>query len=276
MPCVFDYTDYRAFLSDFYRDHKKRASHFSIRYMASKVGVDPAHVARILYGKRHVSAENIVRFMDLCGLNTRERTYFEQMVRFNKARTDRDRKAAFERLLGVANVDSTVVHPNAYQFYSRWYYTAIRSLVAIDSFRLDDAASIASTLRPKITVPQAAKALRLLLKLGFIAEREDGVLRVTEQNISTGPTWRSVAIQNYQEEVLELSRNALSIPRDIRDVSTVTVGVGFSDLPRLREMIAEFRSSLIRYATLNQCPDEVYQLNIQLFPVTRRSGGKKR
>jgi len=242
--------------------------------MASKVGVDPAHVTRILHGKRHVSSENIGRFMDLCGLNPRERTYFEHLVQFNKARTDPDRKAAFERLLGVANIDSTVVHPNAYQFYSRWYYTAIRALVAIESFQLDDAGRIASTLRPPVTAPQAAKALRLLLKLGFIDEREDGILYVTEESISTGPSWRSLAVRNYQEEVLKLSQDALSIPRDIRDISTVTVGVGFSDLPRLREMIAEFRSSVVRYAMKNRCPDEVYQLNIQLFPVTRRNGRK--
>jgi len=83
MLSLLSYTDYRSFLNDFYKEQKRNVPSFSIRYIASKTGVDPAHVARILKGKRHVSAKNINKFMKLCKLDNQECTYFECMVAFN-------------------------------------------------------------------------------------------------------------------------------------------------------------------------------------------------
>jgi uncharacterized protein (TIGR02147 family) len=143
-------------------------------------------------------------------------------------------------------------------------------MIAAGSYRLDDANRIAGELRPKISAAQASRALQLLMHLGFVRQDKDGVLRISERNISTGATWRSIAIKNYQQQALRLAQKAFDIPRPLRDISTVTVGVGLGDLDALREIIADFRSALIRCATENSNPDEIYQLNIQFFPVTNR------
>jgi uncharacterized protein (TIGR02147 family) len=43
-PNVFEYTDYRKFLKDFY-EQKKRLSHgFSYTVMAKKIGLSPTHI----------------------------------------------------------------------------------------------------------------------------------------------------------------------------------------------------------------------------------------
>jgi len=42
-------------------------------------------------------------------------------------------------------------------------------------------------------------------------------------------------------------------------------------MDEIRERIAEFRKSIIRLAEEDQEPDDIYQLNVSLFPLTGTS-----
>jgi len=283
MPDIFHYLDYREFLNDFYKHKKGQQSYFSIRYIASRTDVDPAHVARIFSGKRHVSNKNIAAFMDVCEFNRAERRFFQKLVAFNKARTETERQTTFEELMACSSIPYDTLTPAQYEFYKRWHYTSLRALIAIHPFQSDDYDALAEAMNPAITPRQAKLAVELLLKLGLIKINEQNTLELTSVHISTGESWNSLAIRQYQESTLDLTRNALdTIKRDLRDISTVTTGIGIDDLPKFREIIREFRANMIRLAMEKEDPDEVYQLNIQFFPVSqlqkwkikKTSGGK--
>ena len=61
-----------------------------------------------------------------------------------------------------------------------------------------------------------------------------------------------------------------------RDVSAITLGVPESRLPELKERVARFHQELLASigASTDPC-DRVYQLNIQLFPLSRAKEGEK-
>ena len=121
---------------------------------------------------------------------------------------------------------------------------------------------------PRITAQQARESLRLLERLKMVVRGEDGVYRVTEQFISTGDKWTSAVIRNYQKKNIELSLSAIEIhPKELRDISSVTMTIRVKNMDAIREQIRQFRQELLLMSQDSKDDDAVVQLNIQLFPV---------
>jgi len=266
---VFDYLDYREFLRDFYHHQKQKHFYFSFRFLSRKTKIDPAHIVRVFQGKRHLSEKSLAPFIALCGFKRDEKQYFDRLVAFNMARTDRQASRAFKELLSLSSVKSSTLRPEQYAFYTKWYYTAVRALVAMRCFTSKDCRKIAQLLSPPITAGQARESINLLLKLHLIEKDPAGILKITDMHITTGDQWRSLAAKAFQSETLRLAQESLDRhAKDLRDISTVTIGIKRSRMDELRERIAEFRKSMAHIAEEDAEPDDVYQLNIQLFPLT--------
>jgi uncharacterized protein (TIGR02147 family) len=60
------------------------------------------------------------------------------------------------------------------------------------------------------------------------------------------------------------------VPREEREISSLTLCVSHDVLLRLKERIREFRKELLAIAELEGKPERVVQLNFQLFPLSRR------
>lgn len=266
---VYDYFDYRKFLRDFYNKNKSENSYFSYRYMGRKVDLDPGYLVKVLQGKYHVTLAKVPLFAKLCKFNDIETKYFETLIRFNKSKTEKDTKLYFEKLISFKGVSRRNVAPYQYEFYQKWYYSAIRSLLGFFTFDSDDFAKLGQMLSPAITAKEAREAIELLLKLEFITKDDSGGYRLCDSLISTGEEWRSLAIRDFQRETIRLAGESLERHnKEIRDISTVTVSVAKEDMEDFRDLIKDFRSNVLKYAKETENPNSVYQLNIQLLPLT--------
>ena len=78
-------------------------------------------------------------------------------------------------------------------------------------------------------------------------------------------------MRGYQADTLDLAKAALEchLPEH-RDISTLTLSFDSRDLPLVRERLAAVRDSLIQLSAEAQRPDAVYQVNMQVFPLTAR------
>jgi uncharacterized protein (TIGR02147 family) len=269
MKSVFEYLDYRDFLKDFYEEKKSEHSFFSYRLFGSKVGLDASYLAKVLIGQRHISNGSIGKITAFCGLREREADFFETLVHFVKARSHKESKLLFEKLLSQKSVGAKTLLPHQYAFYQKWYHSALRSILEFYDFR-GDYRALAQQLSPPISAREAKESVRLLEKLGLIKKDETGRYRMTDAAITTGPQWHSLAIQAFQEETIRLSAESLARhPKNHRDVSTVTMNISAQNFEEIRERINEFRSSIIKFVNEQSSPDRVVQLNIQLFPLTQ-------
>ena len=266
---LFDYLDYREFLRDFYLEQKRKRSNFSFRFLAQKTNIDPAHIARVFQLKRHLSEKSLVPFVQLCKFSEEEKKYFDRLVAFNMARTERQAKQAFEALISLSSVKSHALRSDQYTFYTKWYYTAVRALIAMRPFTAKDGGAIARMLSPRISTKEAREAVKLLLKLGLVYAGDEGILRCADTHITTGQRWRSIAAKTFQAETLRLAGESLDRhPKEVRDISTVTIGIKKDRMEEMRQRIADFRKSIMHLAEEDQGPDDIFQLNIQLFPLT--------
>ena len=87
MISIFDYTDYRLFLRDFYEAKKEQNPAITHRSIAEKVGFKSSgFFTQVLQGKSNISDEMADNFASFCKLKKQERAFFKTMVAFNQAR----------------------------------------------------------------------------------------------------------------------------------------------------------------------------------------------
>ncbi len=269
----FEYLDYRQFLRDFYARKKAEQRGFSYRAFSKRAGLrSPNHLKRVTDGERDLTSEMAVRYADACGLRGDAATYFCDLVAFNQAKTTGERNACYERLTGFRQYRKARKLELAHAAYhSKWFLPAIRELALRPDFRAD-ASWIGRTLIPPISTTEAARALEVLVELGLLVER-DGALRQGEAVVSTGPEIRGLHIANYHRSMMERAMGAIDLVEPAqRDISSITMCIPKGELARFKERIQAFRRELVGIASKFAAGDEVVQLNMQLFPLSRRRG----
>lgn len=270
MKQVTSYLDYRAFLRDHYESRKEETGFFSYRYMSSKLDIDPGQLVKILQGKLHLPQRSLPAVLKLCRLEGREAEYFEELVRFNRARTREETNRCFERLAVLRGVEVASVDPLQAEFYRKWHHSAIRALLGLGPFS-GDAAMLGAMCVPPVTAEEVTESVQLLESLGLVVRGADGALELAAAHISPAAGVPPEAIRAFQRDTIQLAERALrEIDREEREISTITVALSGSDLPTVRAWVADLKRQIQNLATQSTDPDRVFQLNVQLFPVGRR------
>jgi uncharacterized protein (TIGR02147 family) len=270
---IFEYVDYRLFLRDFYAAQKAKSRAFSHRAFCKRAGLSSSnYLSLIMKGQRDLSTEMAPRFAKACGLAKREADFFCDLVAYGQAKTTDDKQRWHERLARFRKFREAhrlVGEQTAY--HANWFMPAVRELASLAAFR-EDPAWIAKTLEPPITERQASEALSTLERLGLLARDRAGKLRQVQALVTTGPGPLGHQVFAYHHGMIDLAKRALDrLPREQRDISSLTLCVAESTLPLLKERIREFRRELLQLAELERAPERVVQLNFQMFPLSRRS-----
>ncbi len=265
---VFEYLDYRAFLSDYYDAKKADDDAFSFRAFSKWVGVrSPGHLKRIIVGERSLTPEMADRYSQVIGLSAEQAAFFATLVRFNDAKNSTDKESAYQALRSYRQYRKIHALDDRYaDYHGHWYLPAIRELAQCHDF-VADPSWIASRLRPSISQSEATEALGTLFELGLL--RKDGERVVpTEEDVSTGPQTSGTHITRYHRQMLELASASIdNFPAAQRDLSALTLSVPKGALAELRERLRELRQELLtRYH--NAAKEQVVQINLQLFPLS--------
>jgi uncharacterized protein (TIGR02147 family) len=270
MKEIFEYTDYRLFLRDFYEYTKQSKPYFSFRFIASRVGINPGFIFRLMSGKVHLGLKKIAAIADLLELNGRERDYFVELVRLGRTKRDEDIRESLKRLQSIRGVQFTTIADDQLEFFDKWHHMAMRSLLSIYPFDGKNYRRLGATLIPPLSADDARESVKLLTRLGLVRCNQDGIFKVADTFITSTEKWSSSAIHAYQKTSIDLSLNALDkLSKDERDISTVTFTCSKKHMETLRERLQEIRQEML---VLSQdCPDEdcVMQLNLQLFPAAK-------
>lgn len=268
---VFEYLDYREYLTDFYAFQKANSYGFSYRTFAKAAGCKSVnHPHLVITGRRNLTSAMAVRFAQACGLSEEEQAYFNDLVAFTQAKTPTEKHHFYTRLGRYAPFRKVHKLTEAQAtYFSKWFIPATRELAARADFRAEPQ-WIAGELEPSITPAQAKKALKTLLELGLIElDGAGGAVRTEPLVSSGGPLGHHLVA--FHREMIERARDAIEhIPREEREISSVTVCVSRQRLGALKQQLREFRKQLLRTAEQDDTPECVVQINLQLFPLSKR------
>ncbi|MFT6395762.1 MAG: hypothetical protein ACJAYU_000504 [Bradymonadia bacterium] len=270
-PDIFTYLSYREYLGDYYDAAKANTRAFSYRYFSRKAGYSsPNFLKLVIDGRRNLSSDSVEKFASALKLDRDEARFFSNLVTLEQAEKDADRNEAYERVAasrtyrGARRIDH-----GFFDYLSRWYNPVIREMVMRPDF-VEDPAWIASRLVPAIRPAQAEKALALLLDLGLLIRDDEGTLMQGDAAITTGHEVRSLALGNYHRQMLERAGESIElVERDRRDLYALTIVVSDDTVAELKSRIHAFGERVLDLSMRDPNPQNVYQLGIQLFPLTR-------
>jgi len=226
----------------------------------------------ILQGHRHPGESVIEKLLQYFEFDEREKRYFEELVRLGKHRGGEGRRRELRRRLRELSPAKRPAEMRfaAFTVISKWYCYAIREMVSLRGFR-SDAEWIAAKLRGKVSVHQVKEALAALLQIGTLHRNEKGEMERAEDFVMTRSDVVDEGVRSFHRQMLSIAKHALDeVPVEDREFHALTFNVEYADLPALK---AEVRAAMTAAAIKYDRPtgEATYQLNTQLFPLTRRS-----
>jgi uncharacterized protein (TIGR02147 family) len=276
MVDLFAYTDYRKYLRDYYEARRAAQKEFTHRFITQAIGFKSSGTfAQILQGKTNMAPNTVGRFIRFLGLKAQEAEYFELLVLFGQSRGHAEKKGYFEKIIAFPKSNLKQVDSTQYAFYEKWYYSVIREVLAFYPFK-EDYRELARMLEPPISTAEAQRAIKLLEELGLIRKNGEGVYEKTDPVITSGYDTRSLAVNQFIVETLDLAKVALDkLPREERSLSALTLSLPEDGYAMVEEKVKNFRRELLELA--RNCPDpkRVVQVNFQIFPVSRKPDGGK-
>ncbi len=274
---VTRYLDYREYLQALYLALKAEVGSYSYLSFAEDLGFSKTNVVHlIIRGKRPLTDKAADRISSALDLRSNERKYFEEMVSFQNSHDPVQRENLMDKLLhykakAVASNESL----DQLEFFSEWFHSVIYEL-SFTPYFTESPKDLAVLLTPRIRPEQARKSLELLVRLGLLARKSEGAcLEPTKTRISTGDEIASLAIIRYHQKMIELGKESLtSVGAQLRDVSSISIAIPEAMVPELKKEISALRKKLLSLAEQEKNPDAVYQVNFQLFPLSRQKGPK--
>ena len=275
MKDIVEYTDYRKFIQDYY-DERKRSSAFTWREFARDAGfTSPVYLKYVCEGKKNLSigaAGSVANAMGLAGF---ENTYFVLMVSYAHAKSDAAKRAAFEERCALAQAHKVrVLGGEEFDYFKSWKNPVLRELAP----HMPGAKPLemAHACKQSISAAEVSKTLDFLVKADLLKKDRNGNYHQTEKSVSMGPVDAvPVAAREMQREMGEFAVKALDLPLSERDMSGLTLGLTRNAYERIRKEIAEFRRRIVAIATEDEETEQVYRMNLQLFPLSERLEKKK-
>jgi uncharacterized protein (TIGR02147 family) len=272
---VTRYLSPRDYLKALYDAVKGAADAYSYLQFADDLGFSKTNVLRlVIVGQRPLTskaAEKIARGLDLHG---ESRRYWTALVKYANARLPAERERFFKLLLShKAKAQPAELSATDAEYFGEWYHPVIREVTGLKGFDGDP-----EWIRARLTFPlrieQIRRSLELLTTLGYVRFDPSTQRYVRARGrVSTDAEVDSLAIVRYHQKMIEIGRESITVvPVAQRDVRAVTVSLPAAAIPVLKGKIEEWVASVAALEEDLGGGDQVVQVNVQMFPFTKRGG----
>lgn len=275
LPPVWEYSDYRTWLTDTFRARKAIHSWYSYGVLAQRAGFKARdYLLRVMRGDKKLSADGATRLAGALDLSGKEQEYFLALVEYNQAKVDAEREIAWRKLQNTISRSRSASRPRRLtsihrEILSSWHHLAIRSHLEMHPSP-DDWSALGRRLLPTCTGAVVRKSIRLLEEAGLVEKREDCRWHATDKSLAISPDVGGPALRSFHRDCLHLAEQSLeSVPRSERHVSGLTLGISARAYQQLCQRLDEIHLEFSQIADLDEKADQVYHLTLAFFPMTR-------
>ena len=243
---------------------QERNSAYSLRAFARDLGTSAAVVSMIMQGKRAVTMDKAISYADRLKLSSEKRQMLLKAVTEDlHVRVDPTirRTRAMEEQMSYVQIQM-----DQFSIISDWWHFGLMNLVKLKNFKSD---VTWMSDRLGITPKDCSEALERLQRLGLM-DCQDGKWIRTARPLETPTDVPSEVIRSFHRQNI---RRALASIDDVevedRDITSIMIPTDKAKLAEAKRRIRLFRKEMAAFLGEVEC-DEVYSLNIQLFPQTGR------
>ena len=270
MKPIIEYSDFRQYMLEYYEERKRR-SVFSWREFSKIAGFSSSSYMKVVCdGKSKLSRVGVERTGAAMGLVGFEMEYFRAMVEYGQAATEAKKKAAYEKMLGIARVHKVrVMEGDLFEFYDSWQNPVVRELAPLMPGATPG--EMAKMCYPEVSASEVQRSLNFLMKAGLLKKAGDNAFELAETSIRGTPDATRLALRGMHREMSKLATPAIDLPVEERHFSGVTMGLSRESFNKIENVLDECRRKIVAIAAEDKDIDQVYRLNLQLFPLTRKA-----
>ena len=245
------YTSFADFLHSKYLERQQRNAQYSLRSFSRDIGISSGRLTNLLKGRDIPGDETVEKFFAIFNVAEEERFKLKKIIYSQKYLR---RGSGFSKQL----------NEEEFNRISDWKTWSVFTMFQSSDF-FPSSAWFSQKL--KLSVEEIDVSLEKLLGTGLIVQTEEFYELVCE-SVTTTNDVPSTAIRKFHKEFIPVGVKSLDkVPVDQRDVSSLTFCIDKNMLPEYKKALTEFRAKLSQIARQNQVSNELYQLNIQFFPV---------
>lgn len=261
-------------LRPLFEGKQKRVPRYSLRKFALDLGVSSGYASQILSGKRVPSAETLGKISEVLAIEKPDFALLEKSVAIYGSSSIRSRDLLQSLMKSDKAAQSQLQHEKVefvqLALMKTWAHFAFLDLTTTSNFKSDER-WIAKRLGIGLT--QLREVIDELAASGLI-KKVDGKWTKTGKKIQfptdrshpatrqyhTRMIEKSVAVMNEQIEESEIAR---------RRIMGATLAMNPERMEAFVKMVNDFIFASVEHLTEGDC-EEVYQLNLQFVPLTRK------
>jgi len=264
---IYDYTDYRDIIRDFYLEKKNGNGRYSYSVLGQAIGLNASHVFCIVEKKRNLPVRCVPAVKRILGLTGRAARYFDLLLAASRTKSEKTKTEILAKAFLLRDVKTHSLADKEQKYLSDWWTPVIRALIEVNQGKVD-VKEISESLEPSIEEDKVQESIDILNELGFIQDLGNGRVKLADAHINIAGEQRAQAIRQFQANVMQIGARSLNTidPAD-RDISTLTMAVDQQGFEDIKAMIQEFRKDV--QIRVDKCgkPTRVLQMNLALFPV---------
>ena len=268
MKPITEYQDYHRYMQEFYEE-EKRNSAFTWREFARLSGfVSPTYLKLVCEGKTRLKNDGVDRTARAMGLVGYEVDYFRAMVRYAHAKTDYDRKRAYDEMLGIAKENRVkVVDGDAFAYFESWKNPVVRELAPVmPGAKPGD---IAKRCCQEISAGEVRESLDFMTKVSLLKKDRNGNYSQTDKALKGDSEVMPVAIRSMHRDMAKFAVAAVDdFAISDRNFQGVTMGIDRETYEQITREMDAFRRRIVTIANSSKKVKQVYRLNLQLFPLS--------
>lgn len=283
VPQVYDFMDYRLFLKSFF-DFRRKLSAGDLRpynyqmFSAAANIRSPNYLKMIIEGKRNLSEDMISKFSKAMGLVKDQADDFRLLVEYGQASDPAERNLLLKKLSEHrvrTKIKSGEIDKKIWNKIPNWTGWVLYAMTDQEGVRFDST-SLKKLLRNKASENEIDQAIEGLIQAGYlIRNSETGEIKKSTQTVDSGEEIPVALVRKLQTQLMYLGLESLyqDAPTD-REFGTLTLALTKSEFEEIKFKLRQLRKNLHKDNAIHRTKEKgerVYQLNIQLFPVTETS-----
>jgi len=282
MPAIAAYTDFRQYLSDYY-EFKRRETAGSVRpysYATFSASADirsPNYLKMIIEGQRNLSSEMVKKFAKALQLSKEELEEFQALVLYGQATDPMLRNQylkALSELRAHRQLRDGEIKQEAWEKIPNWITWVLYALADQKDARFDYD-RLFEQLKGKALKEDIRKSLAKLIESGeLVVDPETGDIKKGRELMSGSEDVPVALVRKLQSELIYLGLESLyqDDPHD-REFGAMTVALTETEFEQLKFELRQLRKRWFKDVSVKRKQskgDRVFQMNIQLFPLTRK------
>ncbi|MES2965317.1 MAG: TIGR02147 family protein [Bdellovibrionota bacterium] len=282
-PVLGEYTEFRQYLKDVY-DFRRLTEGTGLRpysYSTFSAAADiksPNYLKLIIEGRRNLSDDMITRFARALRLNKAETEEFRALVHYGQATEPIDRNQFLKELADLRArraFDAGDISQVSWEKVPGWIGWVLYAMA--DQANVDFSPQVLQRLfRAKASADDIKLSMQKLLESGDLVRNFETGEVSKGRDLADSPQNLPVAlIRKLQAELIYLGIESLfrDSPKE-REFGAMTVAMTEEEFNQVRFELRQLRKRLqkdIGVKREKSKADRVYQLNIQLFPVSEKA-----